>query len=106
MKKKKKKKKKTTKTKTRAMKATTKAAKPLQHATPYAVTKKQLPEDIVGQKRAVYDAVRAGAISAIALRDAMSKHKTFDGASETTVKQNVAWYVARLRKDGFVKESK
>lgn len=97
---------KTTKTKkTQAMKTKT-TATPARQTVPYAVTKKQLPEDVVGQKRAVYDAVRAGATSAIDLRAAMSKHEAFNGASETTVKQNVAWYVARLRRDGFIKEVK
>lgn len=73
----------------------------------YRITKKAMPEEAGGQRRAVYDAIKAGARDAAAVRDAVRGSAAFKGASDTTVKQNAAWHVNRLRRDGFLaKEAK
>ena len=70
--------------------------------TTYRLTKKELPKETGGQRRAVYDAIKGGAADAAAVREAVRRSAAFKGASETTLKQNAAWHVAQLRRDGFL----
>jgi len=70
--------------------------------TGYRTTKKALPEGTRGQRRAVYDAIKAGAADAAAVRDAVRRSAAFKGAGDTTLRQNAAWHVAQLRRDGFL----
>ena len=69
----------------------------------YAITRKALPEDVGGQKRAVYDAIAKGARDAAAVREAVRGSAAFKGAKDETVKNNVAWHIARLRRDGLLR---
>ena len=70
--------------------------------TGYRTTKKALPEGATGQRLAVYDAIKAGATDAAAVREAVRRSAAFKGASAATLRQNAAWHVARLRRDGFL----
>lgn len=71
--------------------------------TNYKTTRKALPPDTAGQRRAVYDAIKAGAATPADLRDKVKTTDAFKGAKDSTLRNNVAFHVSRLRKDGFVR---
>jgi hypothetical protein len=89
---------KTTK-KSKAKKNGKPAAKP---SGAYRLTSKELPPETGGQRRAVHDAIKAGATDAAAVREAVRGTAAFKGASDTTLRNNVNWYLTRLRRDGFI----
>ena len=68
----------------------------------YRTSKRAFPEGVAGQRRAVYEAIKKGAGSAEEVREAVRSTAAFKGVSAETLKNNVSWYVARLRRDGFI----
>ncbi|MND05442.1 hypothetical protein D3C83_262370 [compost metagenome] len=61
-----------------------------------------IASNTAGQRLAVFEAIKNGAMTADDVREAVRTMAAFKGCSPTTVKNNAAWHVAQLRKHGFL----